>query len=63
MSLVYVAATRAKEELHIYYQKQLSSLLTTQNNYLEYDIMYESFKPSYNDVEVFKEFTEREVNV
>lgn len=62
-SLVYVAATRAKEELHIYYQKQLSSLLTTQNNYLEYDIMYESFKPSYNDVEVFKEFTEREVNV
>ena len=58
-----MAATRANEELHIYYKKQLSSLLTTQNNYLEYDIMYESFKPSYNDVEVFKEFTEREVNV
>lgn len=60
-SLVYVAATRAKDELHIYYNSQLSSLLTSHNEYRQYDMMYESFKPNYRDVEVFLEFCSREV--
>lgn len=55
-SLVYVACTRAKDELHIYYNESLSSLLTDKNYYQQYDMMYESFKPDYRDVEKFQEF-------
>lgn len=62
-SLVYVAATRAKEELHIYYNDQLSSLFTPNNDYLSYDMLYETFKPNYEDVEVFQQFYSKEVAV
>lgn len=56
-ALVYVAATRAKEELHIYYRDELSTLLSSTNIYSEYDELYSEFKPDYSDVEVFKVFS------
>lgn len=55
-SLVYVASTRAKNELHIHYNRELASVLTSDNQYLNLDMMYESFRPNYQDVEVFQEF-------
>lgn len=60
-SLVYVACTRARDELHIHYNDKLSSILTPQNNYLAYDMMYENFKPNYLDVEVFQEFYQGDI--
>lgn len=59
-SLVYVAATRAKKELHIYYNDKLSELLKAEQPYGEFDTLYETFKPNYNDVEVFQEFYSKE---
>lgn len=61
-SLVYVASTRAKDELHIRYNTSLSSLLTEHNYYQQYDMMYESFKPDYNDVLEFQKFYAGEHN-
>lgn len=55
-SLVYVAATRAKEELHVYYNGELSHLLGETNPYLKYDMLYENYKVDYRDVEIFQEF-------
>lgn len=55
-SLVYVAATRAKSELHIHFNKELATVLTRDNFYSKYDIIYETFKPTYSDVEVFQDF-------
>lgn len=55
-SLVYVSATRAKEELHIYYNEDLSSLLTPENAYQKFDMLYETYKQSYDDIRVFQEF-------
>ena len=60
-SLIYVACTRAKDELHIHYNDKLSSILTPNNEYLAYDMMYENFKPNYLDVEVFQEFYQGDV--
>lgn len=59
-SLVYVAATRAKEELHVYYNGEISKLLEGENPYLKYDMLYENFKIDYRDVEVFQEFCKEE---
>lgn len=60
-SLVYVACTRAKEELHIHFNEELSSILTSQNDFLRFDMMYENFKPNYMDVEVFQQFYTEEI--
>lgn len=60
-SLVYVACTRAREELHIHYNDELSSILTGKNEFLEFDMLYENFKPNYMDVEVFQEFYDKEM--
>lgn len=59
-SLVYVACTRARDELYIHYDEELSSMLTERNDYAQYDLLYESFKPNYKDVEVFQEFYQRD---
>lgn len=60
-SLLYVAATRAKEELHIHYNDELSSMLCGVNEYNRFDMLYEGFQPTYNDVEVFQEWFSKEV--
>lgn len=61
-SLVYVAATRAKSELHIHYNKELASVLTSTNTYKDLDMVYQRFIPDYSDVEVFQEFYRKELN-
>lgn len=61
-SLVYVAATRAKSELHIHYNKELASVLTSTNTYKDLDMVYQGFIPDYSDVEVFQEFYRKELN-
>lgn len=60
-SLVYVAATRAKTELHIHYNEELASILTSVNEYSNLDFIYENYQQSYSDVEVFQDFYRREV--
>ena len=62
-SLVYVACTRARDELYIHFDEELSSMLTERNDYAQYDLLYESFKPNYKDVEVFQEFYQRDYSV
>lgn len=54
--LCYVGCTRAKKELHIYYRDALSSIFTGVNNFSAFDNLYENFKPTYDDVEIFQEF-------
>lgn len=60
-SLVYVAATRAKTELHIHYNEELASIMTSINEYSNLDFIYENYQQSYSDVEVFQDFYRREV--
>lgn len=60
-SLVFVAATRAKEELHIHTNGQLSSLFTEFNEYQALDAVYESNKTTYNDVPMFEEFYKMDI--
>lgn len=61
-SLIYVASTRAKKELHIHFDRNLASLFTGENEYLKFDMLYENFKPNYRDVEVFQEFYRSKLN-
>lgn len=61
-SLVYVACTRAREELYIYHSvgSKLSSLFDPlDDSYKKLDIIYENQIMSYNDIDAFKEFTKR----
>lgn len=55
-SLLFVAATRAKERLFITYTGTKSSLLTPINAYEQYDKLYTKFQVSYPDVEAFEAF-------
>ena len=55
-SLVYVACTRAKQELYISYNNELSSLFSGVNLYKRYDTLYQTYKPVYPDVEAFQDF-------
>lgn len=56
-SLLFVACTRAKEELHIHYNVDKSSLLKKgYNKYIKLDAIYKQNKDSYDDMERFKEF-------
>lgn len=55
-SLLFVAATRAKEKLVITYSGAKSSMLTPLNVYEQYDKLYTQFQASYPDVEAFEDF-------
>lgn len=55
-SLVFVAVTRAKRTLEIYYTGQLSSLFTGENMYPGLDAVYENNKDTYHDIEDFEIF-------
>lgn len=55
-SLLFVAATRAKENLYITYYGEKSSMLTPINVYERYDDLYNTCQTMYPDVEAFEEF-------
>lgn len=55
-SLLFVAATRAKENVMITYHNQRSQLLNPVNQFASYDELYQKFKTSYPDVEAFQDF-------
>ena len=55
-SLLFVAATRAKDKLVVTYTGQQTSLLTHINEFEQYDRLYTRFQVSYPDVEAFEEF-------
>ena len=60
-SLVYVACTRAKEELHIYHSVSsgLSLLFLGKDDYDRLDTIYENTGRLYDDIDSFLKFTER----
>lgn len=61
-SLCYVACTRAKNELHIVYNEELAPIITGDNPYSMFDSiydMYNSQKHIGDDIQAFKEFTDR----
>lgn len=55
-SLLFVAATRAKESLTITYTGTKTSLLTPMNAYESYDKLYTQYQMNYPDVEAFEMF-------
>lgn len=55
-SLCYVAVTRAKTRLEIFYNKNISPLLLGDNPFSDLDNYYANNPINYSDVEVFKEF-------
>lgn len=55
-SLLFVAVTRAKENLTITYSSAKTSLLTSVNAFENYDRLYTEFQSEYPDVEAFEEF-------
>lgn len=55
-SLLFVAATRAKENLIITYNGVKTSMLTPMNAFESYDKLYTQFQLAYPDVEAFEEF-------
>ena len=57
-SLCFVAATRAKTELHIFTNDKLSPIFDLTNPYAQFDQYYVSHQSHYSDVGVFRRFTE-----
>jgi DNA helicase-2/ATP-dependent DNA helicase PcrA len=55
-SLAYVACTRAKENLYIAYEEELSPLFTQGNAYSEQDEAYAKYADDYADAEEFERF-------
>ena len=55
-SLLFVAATRAKETLTITYTGTKTSMLTPMNEFEQYDKLYTHFQANYPDVEAFEQF-------
>ena len=55
-SLLFVAATRAKNNLTIAYSGQKTTMLSPINYYEAYDKLYSQFKTEYADVEAFEDF-------
>lgn len=55
-SLLFVAATRARENLTITYNEQISSMLGDINMFARYDELFAIDRPQYNDVEEFRNF-------
>jgi len=58
-NLLYVAATRAKKELHISYTGELAKLLCEPDYYASLDKLYQEHGQSFLDVDSFKEFIKR----
>lgn len=55
-SLLFVAATRAKDNLTITYQGEMSPLLQPYNSYQQYDQLYATADQNYTDSEAFEIF-------
>ena len=61
-ALCYVACTRAREELYIVTTtRDVAPMLTGENTFQSYDLVYESYKATGDDIEAFNNFTERYV--
>ena len=59
-SLVYVACTRARKELYIHYNSELSTLfLPDDHSYDKLDMIYETGAELYNDIDAFEKFTKK----
>ncbi len=56
-SLIYVACTRARRELHIFHSGNLSSIFTNVNQYQAFDNAYANSDQHFDDLQAFKEFT------
>lgn len=54
--LAYVAATRAHEELHIWYSHQLAGIFVGTDAFAGLDLVYENRDAEFNDVEEFEKF-------
>lgn len=57
-SLLYVACTRAKENLTITYNSALSPMIMGENTFGDYDRIYEYYKGDADDIRAFEKFTE-----
>lgn len=55
-SLLFVAATRAKERLYVSYNMEMSPLLQEYNVFQQYDQLYADFRKHYWDAEAFEVF-------
>lgn len=55
-SLLFVAATRAKDNLTIAYNGEISPLLQSYNMYQQYDALYRDYRRPYHDAESFVDF-------
>lgn len=60
-SLAYVGVTRAKEEVHIYYDNELASIFTGENKFKGLDRIYQTYVDTYDDVGAFKEFIDEDI--
>lgn len=60
-SLAYVGITRARNEVHIYHDIELSSIFTDKNKYSGLDKIYSSYVESYDDVESFRGFIDEDI--
>lgn len=57
-SLVFVAVTRTKGDLHIHYREKLATMFTSENEFESLDMAYETCKLVHDDLEVFSKFYE-----
>ena len=55
-SLLFVAATRARDTLTITYTTHKTSMMTPLNEFVQYDRLYTQFQATYPDVEAFENF-------
>ena len=62
-SLAYVACTRAKDELHIVFNNQLSPILVGAGCYKDFDEIYQYYKSQGDDVQAFLSFVENYANI
>lgn len=60
-SLGYVAVTRARNEVHIYYDTELASIFTGVNKFKGLDKIYESYVDTYDDIKSFEEFIDENI--
>lgn len=61
-ALCYVACTRAREELYIVTTtKEPASMLLGRNDFASYDLVYENYQATGDDIEAFNNFSERYV--
>lgn len=60
-SLVYVAITRARENVYIYHSSELSPLFYGKDDYDNLDLLYENTETVYDDIPAFEKFTRKEL--